>query len=72
MAERSKVKGRKGRIGKKKGWIAAYYSSGRRLFNKARRLKKHMLRYGKSDASANEALKVAIAGMPRHLSKEFD
>jgi hypothetical protein len=66
------MKGRKGKIGKKKGWIAAYYASCRPLFNKARRLVKHVRRYGPYDASANEALAVAIAGMPRHMSKQFD
>jgi hypothetical protein len=72
MAKSASTKGRKGKIGKKKGWIAAYYSSGRPLFNKARRIKKHIARYGKYDESANEALLVAIAGMPRSLSKQFD
>lgn len=66
------IKGRKGKIGKKKGSIAAYFASGRLHFNKARRLVKHVKRYGGHDASANEALKVAIAAMPRSLSKEFD
>lgn len=39
MATKSKVKGRKGKIGKKKAWIAAYYNSGRNMKNKARRLR---------------------------------
>lgn len=66
------TKGRKGRVGKKKGWIAAYYSSGRYYFNKARRIAKHIKRYGEKDPPANEALKVCIAAMPRHMSKQFD
>lgn len=67
----SKVKGRKGKIGKKKGWIAVYFASGKPLFNKARRLTKHIKRYGDNDESANEAFKIALAGMPRTLSKAF-
>ncbi len=68
----SSAKGRKGKIGKKKHWIAAYFASGKPLFNKARRLMKHIQRYGNHDAPANEALKVAMAGMPRAMSRAFD
>lgn len=68
----SSAKGRKGKIGKKKAWIAVYFASGRLYFNKARRLVKHIRRYGSNDDVAQEALKVAIAAMPRSLSKAFD
>ncbi len=66
------AKGRKGKIGKKKHWIAAYYMSGKPFFNKARRLLKHITRYGSTDAPANEAFRVAVANMPRSMSKAFD
>ena len=71
MAGSSKPKGRKGKIGKKKAWIASYYNSGRNFFNKARRLIHHMRKVGDTDKTANEALKVAMAGMSNAKVKEL-
>jgi len=65
------VKGRKGKIGKNKSRISAYYSSGRNHWNKARRVAKHARRYGRMDASAQKALNSALAAMPLHMSREF-
>jgi len=65
------AKGRKGKIGKKKHWIAAYFNSGRNHFNKARRLVHHIRRYGNNDESANQALKVSLAVMPYAMTKRF-
>lgn len=76
MANKSSSRGRKGKVGKGKHRIAAYYNSGRNLFNKARRLAKHLKRYAGDqsapDVSAQKALKVAVAGMPLGLSKRFN
>lgn len=68
---KSKVKGRKGRLGKNKSRIAVYYNSSRYQFNKARRIARHLKRYPGDDKSAREALKFLIAQMPLGMSREF-
>lgn len=67
------AKGRKGKIGKNKARISVYYSSGRNLFNKARRLQRH-LRAAKhtNDGCAQEVFKLLKAAMPRNFSKLLD
>lgn len=57
------AKGRKGKLGKKKAWIATYYKNGQVWFNQARRLVKHLRRFP-ADHVALKALNVAKAGMP--------
>jgi len=71
MAGSSKVKGRKGRIGKKKAWIAAYFANGQNLWNKARKLTWHLRRFP-GDAKAVEARKVALAGLSGTRTKNFN
>jgi hypothetical protein len=70
MASSSKPKGRKGKIGRNKHRIAAYYSSGRYYWNKARKIVHHMRRYG-GGSDAAEALKVQLASMPGHVARDF-
>ncbi len=67
----SKVRGRKGKLGKNKHRIVAYYSSGRHYWNKARGIAQHIRRYG-SDPVATTALKAQLAAMPLHLQREFE
>ena len=71
MATKSKVKGRKGKIGKNKHRIAAYYNSGRFHWNKARRIVHHLRRVKWSDQSAGKQLNVMLAAMPLGLSRQF-
>ena len=71
MATSSKVKGRKGKLGKKKGWIAAYFANGQHLWNKARRLTHH-LRVFPEDKVAVEARKIALAGLSHARTKAFN
>lgn len=66
----SKPKGRKGKLGKNKSRIRAYYESGRYYWNKARKLTHHLRKAG-DDKPAIEARKAALAGMPLHLEREF-
>ena len=66
----SSAKGRKGKLGKNKNRIAAYYNSARFNWNKARRIAHHLRRYGK-DPVAVRALKVHLAAMPLHLCRAF-
>ena len=67
----SKVKGRKGKIGKKKHWIAAYYANGQDKWNKARKLTHHLRAYP-GDKVAQEARKVALAALSGARTKEFN
>ena len=69
---RAKVKGRKGKLGKNKHRIVAYYGSGRNLWNKARGIAHHVRRYGKGDASANTAMKLLLAGMSLRMQRDFE
>lgn len=71
MASQSKVRGRKGKIGKKKHWIAAYFANGQHRWNKARKLTRHLRAYPE-DKVAQEARKVAIAALPHARSKAFN
>ena len=67
---RAKVKGRKGRIGKNKARIAAYYNSGQNLYNKARGLVHHLRR--QEDDKARIALKVTLAAMSLAMQRRFE
>jgi len=71
MATSSKVRGRKGKIGKKKHWIAAYFSSGQHYWNKARKLTHHLRRFP-DDKIAIEARKIALAGLSHARTKDFN
>jgi hypothetical protein len=71
MAGSSKVRGRKGKLGKKKHWIAAYFSNGQHLWNKARKLTRHLRTYPE-DKVAQEARKVALAGLSHARTKAFN
>lgn len=71
MATQSKVRGRKGKIGKKKAWIAAYFSNGQNLWNKARKLTHHLRRFP-ADPVALKARNVALAGLSHARTKEFN
>lgn len=68
MAGKSKVKGRKGKLGKKKHWIAAYFNEQRHRKNKLRRVLKHLKRYGgpnqDSDKVALKCVAVQRAALP--------
>lgn len=72
MASQGKTRGRKGKLGKNKHRIAAYYNSGRYEMNRIRKLRRHVTRYGKGDASAMKAIGVLKATLPLHLSKTID
>ena len=67
--ERKKVRGRKGKLGKNKHRIAAYYMSNRYEMNRLRRLQHHLMRYGSGDKSATQAVAVLKAALPLNLSK---
>lgn len=71
MATKSKAKGRKGKLGKNKSRIAAYYNSCRWEWNKMRRLRKHLLRHI-DDKVATKAAKALVAAMPLHMSRKFN
>lgn len=68
----STSRGRKGKLGKNKHRIVVYYGEGRNLFNKARKVAHHVRRYGDNDKPANEAIKLALAGMPLGTSRKFN
>lgn len=68
----SKSKGRKGKLGKNKHRIVAYYMSNRYEMNRIKKLRKHVTRYGKGDKPAMTAIGVLKAGLPLHLSKTID
>ncbi len=53
----SKPKGRKGKIGKKKGQMLAYRNESRREKSHIKRITRHLARYGSNDLVATEALK---------------
>ena len=67
---KAKVRGRKGKLGKNKSRIVAYYSENRWEINKARRLVRHLRRYGK-DPKAEAALKLCLAGMRLDRQRDF-
>lgn len=71
MATSSKVRGRKGKLGKKKHWIAAYFANGQDKWNKARKLTRHLRAYPE-DKVAIEARKVALAALSAARTKEFN
>lgn len=52
----AQAKGRKGKIGKSKGSILAYYGEHRREKSHIRRILKHLKRYTGNDECALEAL----------------
>lgn len=68
----SKSKGRKGKLGKNKHRIAAYYNSCRYEMNRIRKLRRHVTRYGNGDSSAMKAIGVLKAALPLHLSRAVD
>ena len=68
----SASKGRKGKLGKNKHRIVAYYNSGRYEMNRIRKLRRHVIRYGKGDKPAMTAIGVLKAALPLHLSKTID
>lgn len=59
------AKGRKGKLGRKKAHILAYYNSNRREKSHIRRITRHLIRYGEQDSVAQTALKKyrAVAGI---------
>jgi len=75
----SKPKGRKGKIGRNKHRIVAYYASGTNFWNKARRIMHHMRRYAPAvlsstecrDYTARTALSACINAMPYHKQRQF-
>lgn len=72
MAGSSKAKGRKGKLGKNKHRIAAYYSSGNYEWNRMRRLIWHMRSYGGNDGSANLAFNTLRAALPLAKQRMFE
>jgi hypothetical protein len=69
----SKAKGRKGRLGKHRAGIAAYYASYRWELNKARRIHRHMRRFKcwHKDVVAHDRLSELLAVMPVGKARLF-
>lgn len=68
---RKSVKGRKGKLGRNKHRIVAYYGSGRYEHNRLRRLKHHLRRFPMDDV-ARKAASLLMAAAPLHISRKFD
>lgn len=66
MASKSKAKGRKGKLGKKKGSILAYYNEQRDVQSHIRRVKKNLKRYSK--ASTDTVAVTALERFTKELS----
>jgi hypothetical protein len=59
-----KARGRKGKLGKKKFSIMAYYNSQRWEKNKLRKVRRHIARYGENDSVAMQCVKNLLAALP--------